>query len=319
MLLYFNGIRDLSKIGTHRSLLAWHSIAFGSALALLVLVLESPLDAWANRLLWVHMLQHEALIAAVAPLLLLGAPLLPLLHGVPLSFRRWVFGLAAGAAPVRRSVSATTRVMSAPWLAWILFVLMLTVWHIPPVYDLALRRPPVHELEHLLFLVTAVLFWAQLIPSRPLRRRLSLAQQAVFLVAAAAAQEALDLVFVLAPEPLYRFYVAVPRWPGAPSPLADQSIAAGVMEIVGMTALGIGFVLLVRQPHDRIGRPGGGVHAQSASHQPTGSRVLEPTHANCLENDPGLTASIFECTSTRWKTRCGKGTPPPRVTPRLLM
>jgi len=51
----------------------------------------------------------------------------------------------------------------------------LVAWHIPPVYDLALRRPPLPDLEHVLLLGTAVLFWAQIIPVRPLRRSLTLA------------------------------------------------------------------------------------------------------------------------------------------------
>jgi putative membrane protein len=246
--LYGTGVRRLGRTGTRQQVPPVRIVAFGGALLLIVLALESPLDGWADRLLWVHMVQHELLIAGVAPLLLLGAPLLPLLHGMPLSVRRSILPMLSRPVLLRSTASLVARLLWTPWLIWTVFVVDLVAWHIPPVYDLALRRPPVHDLEHVLFLGTAVLFWAQIIPVRPLRRSLTLGQQALFLGAAAVAEEALDLVFVLAPDPLYRYYMALPRWPGAPSVLSDQSIAAGVMEILGMSILGLAFMLLLRQP-----------------------------------------------------------------------
>src|ERR1019366_5115570 len=80
--LYGTGVRRLGRTGTRQQVPPVRIVAFGGALLLIVLALESPLDGWADRLLWVHMVQHELLIAGVAPLLLLGAPLLPLLHGM---------------------------------------------------------------------------------------------------------------------------------------------------------------------------------------------------------------------------------------------
>jgi hypothetical protein len=106
----------------------------------------------------------------------------------------------------------------------------------PSLYDLALAQPSVHHLRHVFFLATAILFWIQPIPSRPFHSKLTSGQRALYLGAAAIAQDLLDLVFVLAYVPVYEFYASLPRGPESMSALADQSIAAGVAPVASMTS-----------------------------------------------------------------------------------
>jgi cytochrome c oxidase assembly factor CtaG len=221
-------------------------VAFFGSLLVSFVALESPLDGWADRLLWVHMVQHELLIMVAAPLLVLGAPLLPWLQAFPVSLRRAGLGRLFRHDRVVTSTRKIEVLIGNPWIVLGGFVGDLVAWHMPPLYDLALAQPPVHHLEHAFFLATAIVFWIQLIPSRPYHSKLTSGQRALYLGAAAIAQDLLDLVFILAPVPVYEFYASLPRGPESVTALADQSIAAGVMELFGMGITGLAFVLVLR-------------------------------------------------------------------------
>src|SRR6266851_619889 len=70
----------------------WYPSAFFGGLVAVWIAMGSPLAACDERLLSFHMVQHLLLTLVAAPLLLLGAPTLPLLHGLPAGVR--VHGLA---------------------------------------------------------------------------------------------------------------------------------------------------------------------------------------------------------------------------------
>ena len=50
-------------------------------------------------------------------------------------------------------------------MTFLLFNGVLLAWHLPVLFDLTLRNEGVHDVEHALFLVTALLFWAHLAPT----------------------------------------------------------------------------------------------------------------------------------------------------------
>ena len=112
------------------------------------------------------MLQHLLLMMIAPPLLWLGAPLFPLLLGLPRSIRtHWV-------APLFRSriLRRAFRWLTHPVPAWLLFAAATWIWHLPPTYELALASDGWHYLQHICFLVTALIFWYPVIrpfPSRP--------------------------------------------------------------------------------------------------------------------------------------------------------
>src|ERR1041384_6407232 len=60
--------------------------AFFAGLSTIVFALISPLHAFAAWLLTVHMIQHLLLMMVAPPLILWGAPYLPLLCGLPRQF-----------------------------------------------------------------------------------------------------------------------------------------------------------------------------------------------------------------------------------------
>lgn len=229
-LLYARGRHRHMRIvsAERRGKLRWRGLAFWLALATLVLALDSPIDDQADRLFWVHMVQHVLLMMVAAPLLVLAAPWIPMWRGLPLSFRRRL-GSAYFGSPGWRPVRAAGRRIGAPLAVWILFNLDLAAWHVPALYGLTLRSQPVHDLEHLSFLVLAVLFWAQVIDSPPMRARLDQPRRVAYVTLGATACWLLALVLAFAPSPLYAGYGGLASRPGGLSALADQQLAAGIM------------------------------------------------------------------------------------------
>jgi cytochrome c oxidase assembly factor CtaG len=105
----------------------------------------------------------------------------------------------------------------------------LAVWHVPGVYDLALRVEGVHVLEHVSFVVFGVLLWVQLFASPPLRPRLALSTRVYYVLAYDVVCWVLSLVLAFASSPLFPAYARLVHRPGGISALTDQQIAAGVM------------------------------------------------------------------------------------------
>ncbi len=137
----------------------WRSASFYGGLATLVLAIDSPLDAYADSLFFVHMVQHVLLLMVAPPLILLGRPWPRMTRAFPLEVRR----------PLARTVLVgetlslgrrAVRAISAPLPAFALFNGVLIAWHVPYLYDLTLRSTLVHDLEHAMFFATGLLFWA---------------------------------------------------------------------------------------------------------------------------------------------------------------
>ena len=205
----------------------WRSVSFYGGLVALALAIDSPVDAYADSLFWVHMVQHVLLTMVAPPLLLLGRPWPRVTRALPLDVRRPIARsvlVGTTLAPLRRAL----RRLSEPLPAFALFNGVLLVWHLPVLYDLTLRDGPVHDLEHALFFGTALLFWAHLTPVGR-RPALGHGQRAVYGLGAILVSWALALVLALASAPLYPAYASLGRRPGGLSALADQQIAAGVM------------------------------------------------------------------------------------------
>jgi cytochrome c oxidase assembly factor CtaG len=236
--LYWLGGRR--QVARHRGALERRAreAAFYAGLLTIAVALDSPLDPLADRLFAAHMAQHVLLLTVVPPLLLLGEPSLRLWQPLPLGFRRSVAkSVARGgwASPLR----ATGRLLGRPVPAFVLFNSVLLVWHVPVLYDATLRSQVVHDVEHFLFVATALLFWAQVIASKPLHARLDELGRAVYATGALLVSWVLAIVLAFAPSPLYDAYASLPSRPGGLSALGDQQIAAGIMWVPGSIAFTI--------------------------------------------------------------------------------
>jgi cytochrome c oxidase assembly factor CtaG len=228
------GLRRLARRSRPQrtSLRRRRSALFYAGLVVLLLAVLSPLDYWSDYYFYVHMLQHLLLMFAAPSLIVAGAPWLPLIHGVPVEARRSVgrfFMLAPKAAPLR----VVGRALASPVTAIAAFNGFMIAWHVPALFDLAYRNQAVHIwLAHGTLFASGVLFWLQVIPSYPLRPRLSPLRQAQMLIATNAVMviSAVSMSILTS----VSWYPVYAHLPGVTlSPFADQQIGASILWVCG--------------------------------------------------------------------------------------
>lgn len=239
-LLYWRGFRWSKQRGLRHALEWWRPWVFAAAALSAFVALVSPIDSWADTYFWSHMLQHELLIFVTAPLALLSAPWMPMWRGLPLAWRRGVLRPLARRGVIHK-LSRVAQVVGSPTFAWFFFAVTLSFWHLPVMYDLTEQYVAVHYTEHAMFLITALLFWGQVIPSFPFRPSLSQGMQIAFIFAATLHGNLLDWFLMSATTPIYPYYAAIPRTPDMISAVVDQHLASAIMMVASLVA----FVLVL--------------------------------------------------------------------------
>src|SRR6185437_4303133 len=146
---------------------AWRLACFLSGLAFLWIALASPIDALDDYLLAAHMIQHFILMSIAPPLIVLGAPTVPLLRGLPRSVIRLL------SRPLFRSGWAHRlgRLLTHPVFAFVAMNTAYLGWHVPAMFELTFRSERIHDLEHLCFFLTSVAFWWVVIEPWPTASR----------------------------------------------------------------------------------------------------------------------------------------------------
>lgn len=248
---------------------AWRRTAFLAGISALLLALASPLDAFADLLLQVHMAQHWLLMMVAPPLLWLGAPTVPLMRGLP---RRW---LRRGIGPflawpaLQRTVDRLTHPVFAG-LAWALTTL---VWHWPPAYQLALRARFWHDAEHVSFLAVSLLFWHAVIAPWPSRRHGSRLGSVLLLALAALFNTVFSASFAFSTRVFYPAYLAAPNLWGFDA-LSDQNAAGGLLWVAASLPMLIAAtVLIVSELEPQTARPSG-VHSHESRTNPRSRSIL---------------------------------------------
>src|SRR5258705_1533798 len=202
--------------------------AFLAGLIAVVCALCSPLDALAGWLLTVHMVQHLLLMMVAPPLILWGAPYLPLLSGLPRHFA------INGAGPflASRVLRKVASFVSHPAFCWSAFISINVAWHLPAMYELALRSPSWHRVEHFSFLSTALLFWWPIIQPHPWVARTPRWLILPYLFLADFQNTALSAFLVFCDRVVYPTYETAPRITGLTA-LEDQAAAGAMMWVAG--------------------------------------------------------------------------------------
>ncbi len=216
-----------------------HLVATMAGLATIVLALDSPLDALNGLLLQAHMTQHLLLMMVAPPLLWMGAPVAPMLLGLPRPVRRRV-AMALSAPQVR----AVAHVLTDPVVGWTAFVVSFWAWHVPVLYDLALNSERWHEVEHACFFLTGVLFWRPVILPWPSRSPWPRWAMIPYLALVDLQNSALSAILTFSDRVIYPFYDTVSR-PWGLSALDDQAIAGVIMWVPGSLFLLLPMVWLV--------------------------------------------------------------------------
>jgi putative membrane protein len=213
----------------------WLSYA---GLVVLALSIVSPLQYWAMQYFWVHMLQHITVMLAAPALYVAGAPLLPLIHSVPVSSRRRLLRrifVRASRHPLRRLCAA----IISPAVGIVFFNIVMVVWMLPSVFNPVMGRPVLHiGLMLTTFFISGLLFWIQFIPSAPLSPALSPFARAGALLATNLIMTIVAITLsLLVAVPSYRFGVmmmgSMPMRTTTLPPMADQQIGAAILWVCG--------------------------------------------------------------------------------------
>ncbi len=208
------------------------SFAFYGGLAILLLSVTSPLDYWGYDYFFVHMIQHVLIMFFASGLVVVGAPWLPLVHALPVGFRRR-FGRALYLGRWSRALRAVGRASTSGVVAVLVFNAVMVIWHLPGPFDFADTNRLAHVwLMHGSYFVAGVLFWVQILPSYPFRPRLSVMGRIGALVGTDVAMFVLAMALsILTSHSWYSVYdhVAGVRL----SPFADQQIGAAILWVCG--------------------------------------------------------------------------------------
>jgi cytochrome c oxidase assembly factor CtaG len=202
--------------------------AFGAAMLVVAAALISPLDRLGEDYLFsAHMAQH-ILLTDIAPLLLL----LSLSRVIMRPATRRLHGVERRLGPL-----ASPPAFVAIWLA------LVYVWHIPALYEAAIRGSAVHALEHVTFFTAGVAVWWPLIQPVPMRRRLTGVAPFAYIFSAKVGLAALGIYLTWTSTVVYDYYASLPRIWGL-SPIEDQNAGGALMMVEQSVVLVIVLVVL---------------------------------------------------------------------------
>jgi putative membrane protein len=207
---------------------AWRLAAFLLGLAVIWIAIASPLDGFADALLSAHMVEHLLLMSFAPPLLLLGYPVVPLLRGLP----RVVIISLLGPLLRLKGLRNLGHFLTIPLVAWLAMNLTFLGWHVPAAYDFALEHEHWHEFEHLLFLVSSILFWWPLVRPWPTSAHYPGWYMLPYLILADIVNTALSAFLAFCDRPVYAYYLQQPN-PFHISPQSDQVVGAVIMWVLG--------------------------------------------------------------------------------------
>ena len=234
--LYAAGSRRMRRRGTPMPLR--ERFAFWAGSVVLLLAIGPPLDESTRRLFSAHMLQHELLVLVGAPLLVVGRPIVPWLWALPARARPRTHRLLQS-----RAASGAWRWATAPLVAWAAHGAAIWVWHVPSLYEAAVRSEAIHAVQHLTLVATAALLWWGLVYGR--YGRAGYGASALIVFTTMVHTGALGALFTFSTAPLYPLYEQQAYISGL-DPLHDQQLAGLYMWIpagVVLTLTGVGLVL----------------------------------------------------------------------------
>jgi len=227
-LIYLLGIRNLwGHAGIGHGISLRSCISFLGGILALILALVTPLDALGHVLFFAHMLQHMSLMLIAAPLLVTGNFSLAWLWALPRTGAKKMGRDWNGS----RILSRIWAVLVRPIMAWCLFTIALWVWHISALYEAALQNEMIHTLEHLTFLVTAMLFWWALI-KHTTQNHIHYGMAVPYLFTTMLHSGVLGALITFATEPWYPHYTDLTSAWGL-TRLQDQQLAGLIMWVPG--------------------------------------------------------------------------------------
>lgn len=194
----------------------WQQITFFAGLFVIFASLNGPLHDLSDYYLFsAHMVQHLLLSLAVPPLLLVGTP-------------GWLLRPLLAVRPIGSIARAVTK----PIRCFIIFNVVISLWHLPPLYNTAMAYHPVHIVQHLTFMAASVLMWWPFLSPMPELPRLAYPGQMLYCFLMVIPMSIIAIYIAMADHVLYPAYSIAPRiWDL--TPMSDQQIGGLIMWVPG--------------------------------------------------------------------------------------
>jgi putative membrane protein len=229
-------LRLWGKAGVGRGIRRREAVAYSMGVLSLVFALVSPLDYFSDLLFAAHMAQHEMLMVVAAPLIVLGRPFVAFTWVLPRRGRRRLAEL------IHTSTARVTwQFVSAPLFVVTLHALTRWVWHLPWLFEAAMRHEALHAVQHATFFATAALFWWSVIHGR--YGRAGYGMGFLFVFATSLHTSVLGALIAFTPLVLYPIYRVRAAVLGS-DPHVDQELAGFIMWIPSGLVLGAGALVL---------------------------------------------------------------------------
>jgi len=214
------------------------ALLFWAGLVVLLLAVVSPVDYWSDTYLTAHIIQHILLAFIAPPLIVLGAPWVPVLLGLPRIVRKGygrllqytMPGRTVPASPGWRAARRVRKFAAKPWVSVIAFNFVMVFWHLPGPFQLAASNQYVHIwLSHGSFFAFGVCLFLQVFGSYPFRPVLPAPARVLALVVTNAVMVAVAMTLVMFTHNVYEWYAGA----GASRQAADQQIAGAILWVCG--------------------------------------------------------------------------------------
>jgi cytochrome c oxidase assembly factor CtaG len=234
----------------------WRQWCYGGGIVVLICALSTPLGVLSEKLLVAHMVEH-LLIGDIAALLI-------------------VLGLTGPMiAPLMRiGLFARLRILTHPLVALPVWAVDLYAWHIPVLYQAALRNESVHALEHACFLLAGIAMWMALLGPLPKPAWFGNLGRLGYIIAVRLVEAVLGNILLWSHTIFYPYYGVYEKAYGI-SPLGDQVDAGAVMMVEGSILTILLFAWLFMR---------------AASQSEQRQALLDWAHANHLELDDARAA-----------------------------
>jgi len=224
---YFMAIGPLrSRLAPGERFPTRHAVIFGLGMLLLFLNEGSPLHDLAERyLLSAHMVQHLLLSYAIAPIILAGMP-------------AWLLK-----AVLLGRLESVSRALLRPLVTFLAFSLVLAIYHVPAIYNLALSNTSVHHAFHFVILIVSLMLWFPLMSTVPELPRPQFIIRLAYLFLLPVAQLPIFAGVAFSDIPLYSAYEHMPTRAFGLAVMEDQALAGVIMKVAGLFAFGVTFIV----------------------------------------------------------------------------
>ncbi len=239
--VYLRGWR-LARRTRPTELPGWRAACFMGGVLSLWIAIASPIDALDDYLLAAHMIQHFILMSVAPPLIVLGAPAVPLLRGLPRAVIRRVLRPFFASRAMHKVVHA----VSHPAVIWMAMNVAYLGWHAPAAFELTFRSEAWHNTEHLCFFLTSVAFWWVVLQPWPSRARWPRWAVIPYLLGADLVNTILSALLAFSGRVLYPSYAQAPRVCSL-TPLQDQAAAGSEMWVLNSLVMLLPAVVITMQ------------------------------------------------------------------------